>query len=335
MTAAGNIPRVSSDLKPADYAGAIRVRWGFGRMKYTVDPGLYALGNPVASSPVLVSANYKLTFDLLRQAVPGLDAWLLVLDTKGVNVWCAAGKRTFGTEELALRIRVSGLNNVVEHRDLILPQLGAPGISAHEVKKLSGFKAIYGPILAGDIPSFLKGGRKATPEMRRKTFTLRERTVLIPVELMAALKVVVFLVPAFFLLGGFAGGGTFWSNAWTHGVFAATALVLSLLLGAVLTPILLPYLPGRAFSVKGFFLSIWGVLLLFIFFAGGNITFPEKVAWAFIVPAVTAYLAMNFTGASTYTSLSGVKKEMRWAVPVEIACGVVGLALWLASIFII
>jgi acetyl-CoA decarbonylase/synthase complex subunit gamma len=40
---------------------------------------------------------------------------------------------------------------------------------------------------------------------------------------------------------------------------------------------------------------------------------------------------MNFTGASTYTSLSGVRKEMRWAVPVEIAMGGVGLMLWLGS----
>jgi acetyl-CoA decarbonylase/synthase complex subunit gamma len=318
----------------ADYAGAVRVRWGFGRMRYTVDPGLYALGNPVASSPVLVTANYKLTFDCLRHALPRVDAWLLVLDTKGVNVWCAAGKGTFGTAELALRIRVSGLDRVVEHRELILPQLGGPGISAHEVKKLSGFKAVYGPIRAQDVPLFLTDGRKATPEMRRKTFTLRERTVLIPVELMAALKVLVFLVPAFFLMGGLGGGGTFWNNAWTHGLFAAAALVLSLVMGAVLTPLLLPYLPGRAFSVKGLFLSIWGVLLLLIFFAGGNITWPERVAWALIIPALTAYLAMNFTGASTYTSLSGVRKEMRWAVPVEIAGGVVGLALWLVSIFI-
>jgi len=39
---------------------------------------------------------------------------------------------------------------------------------------------------------------------------------------------------------------------------------------------------------------------------------------------------MNFTGASTYTSLSGVKKEMRWAVPLEFALGAVGLICWIA-----
>jgi len=43
---------------------------------------------------------------------------------------------------------------------------------------------------------------------------------------------------------------------------------------------------------------------------------------------------MNFTGASTYTSLSGVKKEMRWAVPLEIVGGVAGLTLWVGSRFV-
>ena len=70
-------------------------------MNYKVDPGLYALGAPDADSPVLVSANFKMSFDLLREALPGRNAWILVLDTDGINVWCAAGKGTFGTEELA------------------------------------------------------------------------------------------------------------------------------------------------------------------------------------------------------------------------------------------
>ena len=66
--------------------------------------------------------------------------------------------------------------------------------------------------------------------------------------------------------------------------------------------------------------------------------FPNRVlliglALIFLVPAISAYLAMNFTGASTYTSLSGVKKEMKWAVPMEISAGIIGLGLWLGSRF--
>jgi len=154
----------------------------------------------------------------------------------------------------------------------------------------------------------------------------------------AALKVLVFLLPAFFLLGGLGSGGTFWDNVWTHGLFAVAALLLSLVMGAVLTPLFLPYLPGRAFALKGFFLSIWGVLFLLVVFGGGGTAWAgilERLSWVLMVPALTAFLAMNFTGASTYTSLSGVKKEMMWAVPLEIAGGGAGLALWLGARFLL
>ena len=165
QTSVGEIPQISSSPAWADRLGGIKTRWGIGRMRYTVEPGLYALGSPSDDSPVLVTANYKMSFDRLRQALPGLNAWLLVLDTQGINVWCAAGKGTFGTTELVKRIESSGLSRVVSHRNLILPQLSGPGIAAHEVKKLSGFKVIYGPIRATDLPAFMEAGLKATPEM--------------------------------------------------------------------------------------------------------------------------------------------------------------------------
>lgn len=85
-----------------------------------------------------------MSFDILRKEMHGLDGWVLVLDIKGINVWCAAGKGTFGTQELINRIAIVQLEKVVSHKTVILPQLGAPGISAHEVAKLSGFKVLYG-----------------------------------------------------------------------------------------------------------------------------------------------------------------------------------------------
>ena len=222
------------------------------------------------------------------------------------------------------------------HRELILPQLAGPGVSAHQVKKLSGFKVIYGPIRAKDLGAFLDAGLKATPEMRRKTFTTWERTVLAPVELVGAMKVGVFILPIFFFLGGLGGPGGYWIKAWNHGLFAVQALLLAILAGTVLTPVLLPFLPGRAFSLKGFWLGMIAAVILvkirgvdFATTAG----FLEILAWLLLIPATTAYLAMNFTGCSTYTSLSGVKKEMRFALPMEIAAGFVGLVLWFGSRF--
>lgn len=203
VTPVGVVPCVNSDIRWHDQWGSIKARWGVGRMTFTVDAGLYALGKPDESAPVFVTANYKMSFDRLRNSLAGRNSWILVLDTKGINVWCAAGKGTFGTEELVRRIATSDLKRVVKHRNLILPQLGAPGIAAHLVWKQSGFKVHYGPVRADDTAAFLDAGLKATPEMRKIEFPLKDRAVLIPIELLAALKVSPTIIGVLFLLSGF------------------------------------------------------------------------------------------------------------------------------------
>jgi len=306
-------------------------------MHYTVDPGLYALGRPDEKSPVLVTANYKMSFDRLRKALPGRNAWILVLDTNGINVWCAAGKGTFGIGELAARISSNGLERVVSHREVILPQLSAPGVAAHQVRRLSGFKAIFGPIQAEDLPVFMDGGMMATAEMRFKTFTTRERFVLIPVELVGAMKAALVLAPILLILSGLLGPSGFWSNVLDQGLFAVQALLTAILAGAVLTPLLLPWLPGRAFSLKSIIPALFCALVL-LFLRSENgvraVSLLEMIAWFLVILSAAAYLAMNFTGSSTYTSLSGVKKEMRWFLPFQIGGGVVGLALWVCSMLV-
>jgi hypothetical protein len=96
----------------------------------------------------------------------------------------------------------------------------------------------------------------------------------------------------------------------------------------------LPILPGRAFSIQGFSIGFI-VAVALLFWQGLNLqTWIGRMgtlAWLLIIPAVAGYQAMNFTGCSTYTSLSGVKREMRWALPVQIVASAGGLVLWLAS----
>jgi len=191
---AATIPEATTKLTLADQWGAIKVRLAINRSGYSVEPGLYKVGNPDKTSDVFVTANYKLTFDVVRQQLDGLNAYLLVLDTKGVNVWCAAGKGTFGTAELVKRVELSGLTNLVNHRKLIVPQLGAPGIAAHLVKKQCGFNVIFGPVRATDIKAFIANNYQSTKEMRKVQFTLSDRLKLIPVEVILNFKYLLMLL---------------------------------------------------------------------------------------------------------------------------------------------
>jgi len=334
---AGEIPVVDTKLSFADRLGFWKARWGIRRMNYRVQPRLYAVGNPSEASPVFVTANYKMSFDRLRSQLGGIDGWILVLDTKGINVWCAAGKGTFGTDELVRRIAITGLENVVTHRRLIVPQLGATGVSAHLVRERSGFHVFYGPVRAEDVKAYLQSGMKATSKMRQVTFTFSERVVLIPVDIVGNLKYEIFASACFFLLSGLGPGWYSMDRVASYGFIDAIFPLLSAWSGAVLPAALLPWLPGRAFSMKGAYAGILPMIVAVLL----GMLHPEffrnrlsVISWLFLFPAVTSFIGMNFTGSSTYTSLSGVKKEMRIAVPAQISCAAVGLVLWLVGLFI-
>ncbi len=332
-TPAGPVPKVSTRLNLADRLGMCRVRWGIGRMSYTVEPGLYAVGEPDQDSEVLVTANYRMTFDHVRSTLSDLDAWILVLDTNGINVWCAAGKGTFGTKELLSRIEASGLTLVINHRRLIVPQLGAVGIAAHHVKELSGFRVLYGPIEARDINEYLANGLRASGSMRRKTFSVRERAALIPMELLPALKYMAVIAVTLTLLAGLMGPGSFMSDVLRFGKTTIASLLLAVAAGAVLVPLLLPYLPGRSFSMKGLWMGLATALAVFLFVLKTTGSVMIIVPWIVLIPALSSFLAMNFTGSSTYTSLSGVRREMRIAVPLQAAASIIGVILWFGTMF--
>ena len=310
------IRTVTSTITGANRLDHILARWGWKRESHRVVPGLYRLGDPRAESPVFASANYTLSFDALRSALSGFDAWILVLDTRGINVWCAAGKGTFGTDELVRRIQVTGLASVVSHRKIIVPQLGAPGVAWPEVMRKTKFLVEFGPVRACDLPEYLKE-HKATPAMRRVEFPLSGRLVLIPVEFVhVAFPMVLVAIALWFLAGPVAG-------------LAAVAAVLA---GTVLIPALLPFIPTQDFSTKGLILGLVVALpIAWTFSTNPLLPFWADAAGAatalLLMPAVVAYIALNFTGATTYTSRTGVKKEIFRYVPLMAGMAVLGVVL--------
>ena len=279
-------------------------RWGFKRSEHIIEPGIYKLGNPDSDSPVFVSANYTLSFDALRSSLAGIDCYILVIDTKGINVWCAAGKGTFGTDEIVYRIKWSGIAQMVNHRNLILPQLGAPGVSAHEVKSRSGFKVEYGPVRTRDLPDYLRT-HTATPEMRRVRFTFWDRLILTPIEFIQVIKPTLAIAIILYLLAG---------------PFAALIAVVTAFAGTILFPVMLPFIPTQDLSTKGLILG--GIIMIpFAMTFATNSMMPfwmniTTTLSVFLLPtAAIAYLALNFTGCTTYTSRTGVKKEIFRYVP--------------------
>lgn len=335
-TPAGPVPRVTTSPGWKDRLGSWKVRWGMGRGSFRVTPGLYAAGAPDPSSPVFVTANYKVSFDRLRRALKDVDGWILVLDTKGINVWCAAGKGTFGTEELVQRLAAVRLAEVVDHRRLILPQLGATGVSAHRVKELSGWRVRFGPVRVTDLPSCIgQGALRVPPDLRRVRFPLAERAVLVPVELVLTFKYLLAAVVVFLLLSGLNPGGYDLQRVGDAGVRGAFLLFAGWIGGGAVGPLLLPWLPGRAFSLKGAWVGLVLVLATLLpVWPGPFANFVEAGAWLLLVPAIASFMTMNFTGASTYTSLSGVRREMRIAVPVQITAALLGFVLWVVGRFL-
>ncbi len=316
--------RATHALTPANHWDHFLARLGYKRSAHCQEPGLYALGHPTPASPVFVSANYTLSFDALRASLEGMDGYILVLDTQGINVWCAAGKGTFGTAELASRVIATHLKDVVNHRRLILPQLGAPGVAAHQVKQQTGFSVEYGPVRAADLPAYLKT-HKATPEMRLVRFSLADRLVLVPVELTHTLLPSLVVAVILYFVGGLV-----YSLAALAAVFAGIALF----------PILLPWIPTHNFSTKGFILG--GVVAL-PFAIVAFIQHPDWSWWRqaaqalqflLAMPAVTAFLALNFTGSTTFTSRSGVRREIFAYIPAMAWMFGIGILLAILFIFI-
>lgn len=297
-------------------------------MAYTVKPGLYAVGLPDAKSDVLVTANYKLSFDVVRRELKGLAVWVLVLDTKGINVWCAAGKKTFGTAELIRRVQAACLADQVAHRRIIIPQLGAPGIDAAAVQRETGFRVAYGPVEAADIRAYIQAGYRKTEAMRTVRFPLWSRLILTPLEFRPALRYYVRFVVAILLLFGISPQGILFQQAWQGAAPLALSTLAAVFAGSVITPVALPWLPFRAFSLKGYCAGLLTMAVLHWGTPVFSCAHPLTVAAAWIFcPAVSSWFALQFTGSTTYTSMSGVQRELKMGLWLYIAAAAVSAVL--------
>lgn len=327
-TPAGAVFTVSTDWTRRDYWGMIKSRVGAFRMNYTITPGLYAVGGPAKDSDVFVTANYKLTFDILRRELKGMSAWVLVLDTKSINVWCAAGKGTFCADEVVKRIADARLETVVDHRRIILPQLGAVGVNASVVQKKTGFRVAFGPVQARDIPAYVQAGYKKTKEMSTIRFSILDRLVLTPMEINPAMKKFPWVAGGILLIFGLQPQGLLFKQAWFGGLPFLVLALLAVFAGALVTPVLLPFVPFRSFAIKGWIVGVLSMFLALHFFRPVSTQDPILLSVAYLLfPALSSYIALQFTGSTTFTGMSGVKKELKIGIPLYIGAASVSLVL--------
>lgn len=259
----------------------------FGRLfPCPVRPGLRRVGYPGRSSPVLVTCNFELTVRKVIQTLQRdrVDVWLLVAPTRGINVWCAASGGHFSTDTVISILRTSGIEQRVDHRKLILPQLSAAGVNLQALKERSGWKPRFGPADIQDLCTYLYSRKHRTAREQRKVgFPLKERFVMGTNLGFASL--LFFILPLLVM--------SIWiKNLWWQSVPL-------LFLFAVLNSVLVFWLPGRLGVQKGFSLGLL-VAAAFVFVSQTLWTMqPWQIAgWAGWMLLLSTYLGYDMPGWS-------------------------------------
>jgi NAD-dependent dihydropyrimidine dehydrogenase PreA subunit len=137
--------------------------------------GLVRIGTPGPSSPVFLTGNFRLTVERVRRSLEGIDAYLLVANSRGVNVWCSATGGLLSNHAVISVLKTSGIEDLVHHRQVILPQLAATGIQGETIRKKTGWRVVWGPVYARSIRAFLNAGLEKTAEMRTVSFPWPQR----------------------------------------------------------------------------------------------------------------------------------------------------------------
>ena len=137
--------------------------------------GVVKIGNPDENSPVFLTCNYHLTVERVKKALKKMDCFLLITNSNGYNVWCGSTGGHLTNHDVISILKTSGVEQLVSHRRVVLPQLAATGIEARVIKEKTGWEVIWGPVYAKDIPAFVENKYIKTQEMRGVIFPLVQR----------------------------------------------------------------------------------------------------------------------------------------------------------------
>ncbi len=267
--------------------------------------GLSKIGNPDTNSPVFLTCNYHLTVERVKRVLKGIDAYLLIANSRGINVWCAATGGIFTNHNVISVLKVSGIEELVDHRNIMLPQLAATGVEADVIKKKAGWKVIWGPVYAKDIPAFIRNKLKKTPKMREVEFPLRQR-----IEMALAWAFPISIILALIMI-------PLWHEAISTLIFLVWGLSFLIFVSFPLYSQWLSSEDKRIgfvffdFGRGGFQLILWGVLILGLIvysLVADDFSWGFLFRWSFITLIAVLLLSIDLMG-STPVYKSGLHED--------------------------
>jgi ferredoxin len=250
--------------------------------------GLVKIGNPNRKSPIFLTGNYDLTVRKVKRALQGIDCYLLVANSKGINVWCAATGGHLTNHEVISILKTSGIEGLTDMKTVVLPQLAATGVEAVVIKKKTGWNVVWGPVYAEDIPEFVENGMEKTPEMKEVRYPLGQR-----IELASA-----WAFPISLILG--IAAGLFWREA----VLPVVFLVWGTSLGVnVSFPVYYSWLRRMVsfseFGRGGFQLVVWGVLMAgLLSYCAISRAWEDVFWWSIILLLIAVVVSIDVMGNS-------------------------------------
>ena len=274
-----------------------------------IEPGIYQSGHPNENSPILVTANYEYTYIKVMRSLKGLDAWILCVDTNGINVWCAARGNDFGNTQLLEAVQATGIHILTEKKTLILPQLAAGGVAIPQLPKKSDifpFKIVYGPIWSKVIPQYIKEKPlRKSDSMKLARFTFNHR-------LRAGITHTTFLLRKIFLLPLIVIVILLLALNWSNKLWWIGQIFIWIILTNAIIAILFPFSNfTRKFIIKGIFFGILNIAIL------GWLSWILYESYLFILWNLCFYFwiaffsTMSFSGYTMSTSPREIQTEYR------------------------